>query len=163
MRKLEAMQSYVYTRRCRREFILRYFGDRAARTKCTGCDNCLGTTVRLDRTSATPRPTGKEDRRKSKRNDAKPAFLSRADAETIGPADQTLFDKLRETRTTIARAERMPPYIVFADSTLAEMARRRPRSLAALSGIRGVGDAKLARYGERFLEVIRATDETDAA
>ncbi|HEY8164114.1 MAG TPA: ATP-dependent DNA helicase RecQ [Gemmatimonadaceae bacterium] len=163
MRKLEAMQSYVYTRRCRREFILRYFGDRAARTNCTGCDNCLGTTVRLDRTSATPRPTGKEDRRKSKRKDAQPAFISRADAGTIGPADQTLFDKLRETRTTIARAERMPAYIVFADSTLAEMARRRPRSLAALSGIRGVGDAKLARYGERFLEVIRATDETDAA
>jgi ATP-dependent DNA helicase RecQ len=164
MQKLEAMQSYVYTRRCRREFILRYFGDRAARPRCTGCDNCLGTTLRLDRASSTTTAIGKGDRRKSKRSG--PQSTARrplADAvEGIEAADRPLFDTLRETRSAIARADHMPAYIVFTDSTLAEMARRRPRSLAALAGIRGVGDAKLARYGERFLEVIRA-DDTEAA
>jgi ATP-dependent DNA helicase RecQ len=163
-RKLDAMQSYVYTRRCRREFILRYFGDRAARPKCAGCDNCLGTTVRHQPAAAALPSTGKGDRRKAKRGVATPHVPRRHDAgEPIGPSDKPLFDSLRETRSTIARAEHVPAYIVFADSTLAEMARRRPRSLAALAGIRGVGDAKLARYGERFLEVIRATDETEAA
>ena len=42
-RKLEMMQKYAYADRCRREFVLRYFGDPAARPRCTGCDNCLGT------------------------------------------------------------------------------------------------------------------------
>ena len=40
--KLDAMQKYAYTNKCRREFVLRYFGDPAARPRCTGCDNCLG-------------------------------------------------------------------------------------------------------------------------
>jgi ATP-dependent DNA helicase RecQ len=40
--KLDAMQKYAYTNRCRREFVLRYFGDPAAKPRCTGCDNCLG-------------------------------------------------------------------------------------------------------------------------
>jgi ATP-dependent DNA helicase RecQ len=42
LRKLEMMQKYAYTEQCRRAFVLRYFGDRAARAKCTGCDNCTG-------------------------------------------------------------------------------------------------------------------------
>jgi ATP-dependent DNA helicase RecQ len=40
--KLDAMQKYAYTNKCRREFVLRYFGDPAAKPRCTGCDNCLG-------------------------------------------------------------------------------------------------------------------------
>src|SRR6185436_1603736 len=46
MQKLESMQQYAYTKGCRRGFVLRYFGDRAARTSCAGCDNCLD--VRVD-------------------------------------------------------------------------------------------------------------------
>src|SRR3712207_9536645 len=41
--KLDTMQQYAYTRTCRRAFVLRYFGDPAARGSCSGCDNCLGT------------------------------------------------------------------------------------------------------------------------
>jgi ATP-dependent DNA helicase RecQ len=40
--KLDAIQKYAYSNRCRREFVLRYFGDPAAKPRCTGCDNCLG-------------------------------------------------------------------------------------------------------------------------
>ena len=52
----------------------------------------------------------------------------------------------------------MPPYVIFHDKTLAEMAARRPRSVAELAAIPGVGEAKLARYGEAFLEVINGHD-----
>ena len=45
MKKLEQMQRYAYTDQCRRAFVLRYFGDPAARPRCTGCDNCLGTRI----------------------------------------------------------------------------------------------------------------------
>jgi ATP-dependent DNA helicase RecQ len=50
--KLDAMQKYAYTNRCRREFVLRYFGDPAARPRCTGCDNCLG--VQLSKRAVGP-------------------------------------------------------------------------------------------------------------
>ena len=52
--KLDAMQKYAYTNKCRREFVLRYFGDPAARPRCTGCDNCLGVEL-SKRTVAKPR------------------------------------------------------------------------------------------------------------
>ena len=68
---------------------------------------------------------------------------------------ERLFSALRTRRSEIARDEKVPAYIVFSDRTLAEIAVQRPLSLNALSGIRGVGEAKLARYGETFLAVIR--------
>jgi ATP-dependent DNA helicase RecQ len=74
-------------------------------------------------------------------------------------ADHALFEKLRARRLELARAQQVPPYVIFHDRTLADMAARRPRSLAALAATPGVGEAKLARYGEAFLEIINAHDQ----
>jgi len=52
----------------------------------------------------------------------------------------------------------VPPYVIFHDKTLAEMAARRPRSIADLGAIPGVGEAKRARYGQAFLEVVNGHD-----
>ena len=52
----------------------------------------------------------------------------------------------------------MPPYVIFHDKTLAEMAARLPRSMAEFAGISGAGAVKLARYGEAFLKVINGHD-----
>jgi ATP-dependent DNA helicase RecQ len=57
----------------------------------------------------------------------------------------------------------VPAYVVFPDRTLAEMAVRRPTNEHALGQIRGVGPVKLERYGEKFLDVLRSSDETEAA
>ena len=74
-----------------------------------------------------------------------------------------LLNALREKRREIARKDAVPAYIVFSDRTLAEMALRRPATLAAMANVRGVGEMKLARYGEEFLSVIKSADETEAA
>jgi ATP-dependent DNA helicase RecQ len=74
-------------------------------------------------------------------------------------ADQALFEKLRARRLELARAQQVPPYVIFHDKTLADMAARCPRSLAELAATPGVGEAKLARYGPAFLEVINAHDQ----
>lgn len=79
--------------------------------------------------------------------------------EAVPPADRSLFEKLRARRLELARAENVPPYVIFHDKTLAEMAARQPRSVAELAGIPGVGEAKLARYGQAFLAVINGHDE----
>ncbi|MDH3594990.1 MAG: DNA helicase RecQ [Rhodospirillales bacterium] len=68
--------------------------------------------------------------------------------------DETLFQALRARRLQFAKAQEVPPYVIFHDSTLAAMARARPRRLQELAGISGVGQAKLDRYGEDFLAVI---------
>jgi ATP-dependent DNA helicase RecQ len=70
-------------------------------------------------------------------------------------AGQTLFEALRELRQTIAAQEQVPPYIIFADSTLREISRNQPLTRGALLGIKGVGEAKLAKYGDLFLAKVR--------
>ena len=84
---------------------------------------------------------------------------SRREATGALPAaDHALFEKLRATRLELARAQSVPPYVIFHDKTLAEMAARRPRSIADLGAIPGVGEAKLARYGQAFLAVVNGHD-----
>jgi len=70
------------------------------------------------------------------------------------PTGDPLFEALRECRRTLASEAGLPPYVIFHDSTLREMAATRPATLAALGRITGVGARKLEAYGERFLAVI---------
>ncbi|HST07629.1 MAG TPA: ATP-dependent DNA helicase RecQ [Gemmatimonadaceae bacterium] len=157
--KLQAVQRYAYTKECRRGFVLRYFGDPAARRKCEGCDNCLGITMTLADEEDTPR-----SRVRGRRPTRDRAQVREVDADvTIGPGEERLLAALKSVRTTIAREEHVPPYIVFSDRTLAELAVRRPRSLSALQDVRGVGPMKLERYGARFLDAISKADDIEAA
>ena len=70
-----------------------------------------------------------------------------------GP-NEKLFNLLRELRKSLAEENNVPPYVIFHDSTLLEMAKYRPDSLAALSNISGVGDKKLEQYGAEFVAAI---------
>jgi ATP-dependent DNA helicase RecQ len=79
-------------------------------------------------------------------------------AQAFPAADRVLFDKLRVKRLELAKTQNVPPYVIFHDKTLAEMAARRPRSVAELAAIPGAGEVKLARYGEAFLMVINEHD-----
>ena len=81
----------------------------------------------------------------------------RAGAAGLGddPGDRALFEALRARRASLAKAQGVPPYVIFHDTTLIEIARRRPRDLADFAGITGVGQAKLERYGAIFTEVVR--------
>ncbi|HEU4787528.1 MAG TPA: ATP-dependent DNA helicase RecQ [Gemmatimonadaceae bacterium] len=161
LQKLDAMQQYAYTKGCRRGFVLRYFGDAAARTSCDGCDNCLGTRVDVEQ-GAAPSLRKPKSRGGSRRRDTKPSE-ERDEAPVLSGADEALLARLRDLRRTIAREEQVPAYVVFSDRTLAEMAVRRPVNDGALGQIRGVGPVKLEKYGERFLELVRSVDETEAA
>lgn len=71
------------------------------------------------------------------------------------PADAALFDALRARRRAIAEEQGVPPYVIFHDATLMEMVEHRPDTLAQLRLLNGVGERKLALYGDDFLEVVR--------
>jgi ATP-dependent DNA helicase RecQ len=70
--------------------------------------------------------------------------------------DQGLFEKLRELRKEIATEQGVPPFVVFSDASLAEMAAVIPKDDESMLAITGVGQHKLERYGGRFMEVLRA-------
>lgn len=84
---------------------------------------------------------------------------SRPDPEALSPDDARLFQALRTRRLELARSERVPPYVVASDRTLHEIAVERPRTVAALEGIYGIGAAKAARYGEALVAVVREASE----
>ena len=84
-----------------------------------------------------------------KREEAPPA-LTRATLDY----DRTLFEALRGLRSHIAREQNVPPYIIFSDATLQQMAYYIPQSRESLSRISGVGAVKLAQLGDAFLSTI---------
>jgi ATP-dependent DNA helicase RecQ len=72
------------------------------------------------------------------------------------PINDPLFEALRAKRRALAADAGVPPYVIFHDATLREMARMRPKSLRDLALVPGVGDRKLETYGEAFLETLSA-------
>ncbi|RME35904.1 MAG: DNA helicase RecQ [Gammaproteobacteria bacterium] len=86
---------------------------------------------------------------------------ARTTAGDLSGSEQALFESLRELRLQIAREQGVPPYVIFHDATLKAMASRRPDSLEALAGIHGIGQAKLERYGERFLAALQSAQPPD--
>jgi ATP-dependent DNA helicase RecQ len=84
------------------------------------------------------------------------AGRSRHEGVSWEGVDEALFDKLRAVRLEIARERGVPPYVIFHDTTLREMARLKPLSAADLRNVYGVGERKAADLGDRFLEAVRA-------
>lgn len=76
------------------------------------------------------------------------------EAMAISASDQPLFEALRAWRAAEAKAQHVPPYVIFHDRTLAEIAAVKPGSRGALARLNGVGEAKLAHYGDAVLEVV---------
>jgi hypothetical protein len=85
-----------------------------------------------------------------------PRMQSRVEAESWENVDRDLFERLRSVRLEIARSRGVPPYVIFHDATLREMARLRPTSIDALLAVKGVGARKADDLGGVFLDAIRA-------
>ncbi len=86
---------------------------------------------------------------------AKAARGTRTEAASWEGIDRELFEVLRGVRRKLATDRGVPPFIVFGDTTLRDLARRRPTTLEAFRAAHGVGDKKTADYGEIFLDAIR--------
>jgi ATP-dependent DNA helicase RecQ len=86
-----------------------------------------------------------------------PSRKRRRERYAGAPADP-LFERLRSARRELATTAGVPPYVIFHDSTLREIAATNPQTLGELSQVQGVGSTKLARYGEAMLRALRQTD-----
>ena len=100
----------------------------------------------------------READRAERRSARKKAKSDRAYASLdIAPHEAPLWDALRDLRGRLAREQGVPAYVIFHDATLLAMLRERPQTLDAMSTISGVGERKLARYGEAFLAALDGT------
>jgi ATP-dependent DNA helicase RecQ len=90
-----------------------------------------------------PRPTARRSRKAGARGDASWANV-----------DEALFEALRAMRAELARARGVPPYVIFHDATLRELARLKPASIEALYGVSGIGARKAEQFGHAVLDVI---------
>src|SRR5207237_9496444 len=116
----------------------RYFGDADAPRGCDACESCKGSRAPEPEEIA-PAPR--------KRKQAEPAVPDDA------PYDEQVFEKLRSLRTALARESRVPPYVVFHDSTLRELARALPRDEKSFLAVKGAGPGRWQRYGERVVAI----------
>lgn len=235
--KLDQIIRFCETHRCRRAYLLNYFGEKTSDESCDGCDVCLSTKEEFDGTVIAQKILSavvRTDERfgvghvsevlrgaKTKRirelqhdqlsvygivadhsdadikeivsilidkgllqkgsgqyptlclSQSGRAFLkeranlmlvrvkpdeaapSRASGE-VSEYDRTLFDKLRDLRRRMAAERNVPPYVIFGDTTLQQMAHFIPQSMDSLARISGVGTVKLEELGEEFLSLITA-------
>jgi ATP-dependent DNA helicase RecQ len=133
------------TRTCRHAQFAAHFGEQLAPcgTSCDVCQNFELLSKKPARSSPEERALARAERKRD-----------RPESSALLDPDLSLFDRLRALRKEIAKERGVPPYVVFSDATLLEMASSRPRTNAELITISGVGPTKLEHYGERFLKAL---------
>ena len=90
------------------------------------------------------------------RKQSKPEKIAKEKKQknSVRPQDESLWEALRALRLSLAEEHGVPPYVIFHDATLLEMLKSRPVTLVALSKVSGVGEQKLIRYGQEFINEI---------
>jgi ATP-dependent DNA helicase RecQ len=153
LKKLQRVQGYAYHERCRRGYVLRYFGDPAAMDECGACDNCLAAEPLAALDASDTAAAALRGRTRGARRTG--ACTAAASDSPLTPAQEQLFEELRSLRREIATRDAVPAYVVFADRTLVELTRRAPATEREMLEVPGIGPAKLEKYGADFLERLR--------
>ena len=147
MNRLQSMIDYCTRDTCLRATILRYFGEKTSES-CGDCGFCTG-----GRYQAAGEGASKRTRRTAATTPVKPA--AKAPSKIDAPGGD-LMEQLKAVRMALAKAQRVPPYIICNDATLSSMARIRPQTKQGMLSVSGMGEVKTAKYGDAFLQVIKA-------
>ncbi len=134
------VRSFAESKDCRHRIICNHFGEKVAWKNCGACDVCLP--------AVEWKTSDKEYRSREKKKNA-PA------AATLREIDLALMATLKKWRLERSRADEVPAFVILHDATLEHLCAARPRSLAELRQIPGIGDLKLERYGNEILEELR--------
>ncbi len=140
--KLRLMVGYADTRVCRRAYLLSYFGQQVNAGSCGNCDVCLGWVTQAAQGSPVVTPKSTVAKKKV------------AVAGALNEEDRELFERLRALRRHYADTYNVPPYIIFGDKSLLQMAVDRPKTPEDFLKISGVGARKLEEFAEAFLSEI---------
>ena len=156
---------FVAAKQCRHKRICAHFGEKVAWETCGACDFCLGGFALGDLSEVEPiqeiavapstqrERNRKRDRRKAVAATGKESGLNRL-IKSAPAADSPLLRSLKEWRRERSAKDKVPAFVIFHDSVLMEISSARPRTLAALSRIKGIGESKMNRYGEELLRMV---------
>lgn len=148
--RYHTIRRFVESNNCRHRQICLHFGETPKWTECDACDVCSGAPEWLSETS-------KARRAKSSSIPAG-ASLAAQNGQVQPPAaadfDPELREYLRQWRSTVAKEENVAAFVVMHDTSLAEICRKRPASLAEIRGISGFGERKTERYGQQILDAL---------
>jgi ATP-dependent DNA helicase RecQ len=125
---LRRMTDYAYSRKCRRAFILRYFGESRSASRCQACDVCVGARLKRQKTEATA--------------PASPA-----------PHNELAAAELRRWRRELARDLNVPAFIIFNDATLFALATALPTDRKSFLRVKGTGENRWERFGPRVVQI----------
>jgi len=130
---LKRMTDYAYTKKCRRAYILRYFGE-TLEGECAGCDVCSG-----------PRLEPLPERR--------PALAAPATHVAPGSHSELALSELKAWRRELARDLAIPPYIIFNDATLLALATALPIDREEFLRVKGTGESRWEKFGAKIREI----------
>ena len=145
------IRNFVESKSCRHRQICVHFGETPKWLACNACDVCSGAPSWM---SATPVTKRKPAKRKVVTVETKAAAQPAAQPAPIA-AKSDLREHLREWRWGISRELNVPAYVVMHDTTLDELCKVRPTTLAQLRRVSGFGDRKVERYGAQILEALK--------
>ena len=155
-RRLFTMVDYCTKANCLREFILRYFGQRAEHT-CDACSRCVS--GHYPQVNGMKRPTKRElaamDPSARQLPKAGKSLVQLKGGSLSGDQAQ-LFEALRATRLELSRQQNVPAYVVLDNQSLTDLAMKRPHSRQELLQVRGFGRVKTDNFGQAFLDSIAA-------
>jgi superfamily II DNA helicase RecQ len=148
--QIRDVENYAALTNCRREHLLRHFGDTEDVAPCAGCDVCLGET-----SPAEPAPL------------EVPLSNGSSAPQRATAVDTELFERLRGWRGDQARSQKVPAYVILHNSHLEEISSSKPANIHELGNVKGIGLRRAARYGEDILKIVHgetveaAPSETD--
>ena len=146
--QIRDVESYADLRTCRREHLLRHFGDQEDVAPCAGCDVCLGEIEEPARAgSGIPLGTSIVS-----------AFADLAPEDDGSGVDPELFERLRSWRSEQAKKQQVPAYVVLHNSHLEDISTHKPRTMHELGAIKGIGLRRAARYGDELLALIHGEE-----
>jgi ATP-dependent DNA helicase RecQ len=140
--QIRDVETYTNLSTCRREHLLRHFGDTEPVAPCGACDVCLG---EAEAPREPPRATPE-------------TLLSGTAVQMDGAVDPELFERLKRWRGEQARRQQVPAYVVLHNSHLEEIAARKPQTIHELGSIKGIGLRRAARYGEELLALVQGEE-----
>jgi ATP-dependent DNA helicase RecQ len=146
--QIRAVEAYANLATCRREYLLRHFGDTQEVAPCGACDLCLGEADEIRPSAVTAQ-------------EALTVSVERDPGAHRDGVDRALFERLKRWRGEQAKHQRVPAYVVLHNSHLEEIALRKPQSIHELGSIKGVGLRRAARYGEELLALVRGQEPAD--
>jgi ATP-dependent DNA helicase RecQ len=149
-RRYDQMQEFVASGKCRQKGICAHFGEVTKWERCGVCDVCAGLPKWLAGWKNKPQPVARYSQSPSRTLEA-----AQFEMNPTVQVNEELREFLREWRRNAARQKMMAAFVVMHDTTLDELCKAQPRTIAELGRISGIGEKKCEMYGEEILEVFR--------